>query len=83
MNDNIPVSASQISACPLQLQGTQRANGPPFGGSWWKPGAQDSQNCPTYPVGHWQCSIQFAGSPAAPRWAVSNLTSSKNPLPAR
>jgi hypothetical protein len=28
-----PVSGSQISACPLQLQGTQGANGPPFAGS--------------------------------------------------
>ena len=43
----IPVSASQISAWLLQLQGIQRAKGPPFGGSWWNPGAQDSQNWPT------------------------------------
>lgn len=28
----LPVSASQMSAWPLQLQGTQKAKGPPFGG---------------------------------------------------
>lgn len=66
----LPVSASQMSAWPLQLQGTQGANGPPLGGSWREPGAQDSQNCPTYPVGHVHISIQDAGAPAAPRRAV-------------
>jgi len=76
-----PVSASQISACPLQLHGTQGANGPPFAGSWRNPGAQDSQNCPTYPSGQVHISIQLAVRPAAPRRAVWSTTSSRNPTP--
>lgn len=34
VENNIPVSASQMSAWPLQLHLAQVANGPPLGGSW-------------------------------------------------
>lgn len=63
------------------MHGTHGEKGPPLTGSWREPGAHDSQNCPIYPSGHVHISTQLAGNPGAPRRAVCNEKSSKNPTP--